>query len=65
MKETKAFLKNQNDIYQTEVMNHLKEGKFNILFMNKKFDMIIANTITLMGIEEAHPTRKTKKNGKK
>lgn len=59
MKETKAFLKNQNDIYQMMMVNHLKEGKLNFIYIRDICNLIIVNTTTLKGIEES----KKKKNG--
>ena len=61
MKETKAFLKNQNDIYQMTMVNHLKEGKLNFIYIRDICNLIIVNTTTLKGIEES----KKKGNGEK
>ena len=63
MKETKTFLRNQNDIYLTMLANHVKEGKWNDIYIRDMCNMRIANHITIKGIETAHPTKKkTTKN---
>jgi len=61
MKETKAFLRNQNDIYDTMLIEHLKGGKINYIFIRDLCNQVIVNTVTLRGIEEAHPSKPKKK----
>jgi len=43
--------------------DHLKTGKINFVHLRDIANLIISNTITLKGIEEAHPSKvnKTKK----
>ena len=53
MKETKAFLKNQNDIYDMMMIDHIKEGKFNYVYVRDLCNQVIANTVTLKGMEKA------------
>ena len=63
MKETKQFLRNQNDIYDTMMIDHIKAGQFNYIYVRDLCNQVIANTVTLKGIESAHPSKvnKTKK----
>ena len=61
MKETKAFLRNQNDIYATMLFEHVKNGKVNYIQIRDLCNQVIANTVTLRGIEEAHPSKPKKK----
>ena len=61
MKETKAFLKNQNQIYTNDMLNHLKDGHLNYLYVRDLCNMVIANSITLKGLEKA----KIKTNGER
>ena len=61
MKETKAFLKNQNQIYTNDIVNHLKDGHLNYLYVRDLCNMVIANSITLKGIEGAKKVTDGKK----
>jgi hypothetical protein len=53
MKEIKAFLSNQKDLYAVMFMEELKSDSPNYVAMRDMLNMIIANDITLQGIKKA------------
>ncbi len=58
MKEIKAFLSNQKDIYTVMLLEEMKSESPNFVAMRDILNMVIANEITLQGI-------KKNKDGKK
>ena len=58
MKEIKAFLSNQKDIYTVMLLEEMKSESPNFVAMRDILNMVIANEITLQGI-------KNNKDGKK
>jgi len=53
MKEIKAFLSNQKDLYAVMFMEELKSDSPNYVAMRDMLNMIIANDITLQGINKS------------
>ena len=53
MKEIKAFLTNQKDLYAVMFIQELKSESPNYVAMRDTLNMIIANDITLQGINKA------------
>jgi len=58
MKEIKAFLSNQKDIYTVMLLEEMKSESPNFVAMRDILNMVIANEITLQGL-------KKNKDGKK
>ena len=52
MKEIKAFLNNQKDLYVIMFMEELKSDSPNFIAMRDALNMVIANDITLKGIKK-------------
>lgn len=53
MKEIKAFLNNQKDLYAVMFIEELKSEAPNYVAMRDTLNMIIANEVTLNGIKKA------------
>lgn len=53
MKEIKAFLNNQKDLYVIMFMEELKSDSPNFIAMRDSLNMVIANDITLKGIKKS------------
>lgn len=51
MKEIKAFLSNQKDIYTVMLLEEMKSESPNFVAMRDILNMVIANEITLQGIK--------------
>lgn len=58
MKEIKAFLNNQKDLYAVMFIEELKSESPNYVAMRDVLNMIIANDITLKGINKAQDEQK-------
>ena len=52
MKEIKAFLSNQKDIYTVMLLEEMKSESPNFVAMRDILNMVIANEITLQGIKK-------------
>ncbi len=52
MKEIKAFLSNQKDIYTVMLLEEMKSESPNFIAMRDALNMVIANDITLKGIKK-------------
>ncbi len=58
MKEIKAFLNNQKDLYVIMFMEELKSDSPNFIAMRDALNMVIANDITLKGIKKTQDGEK-------
>ena len=52
MKEIKAFLSNQKDIYTVMLLEEMKSESPNFVAMRDILNMVIANETTLQGIKK-------------
>ncbi len=58
MKEIKAFLSNQKDIYTVMLLEEMKSESPNFVAMRDILNMVIANEITLQGIKRIKMSNK-------